>query len=482
MKRIRLLRIRLLILASVVNLLLSGCAQWAAFPQTEAQVQAATPQLPAPEIQRWQTAEGAKVLFVHNPALAMLDIRLVMDAGSARDNGSPGVASMTSALIGEGAEGLSVDDIARGFEDHGAVFSVGSYRDMGIIDLRTLSDAEYQAPVLDLFTRVIGTPTFPQQELDRLREQILQGMRMEQQVPGPQVGKAFMATLYAGHPYGTPSDGDLDSLPTIKRAQLVEFYQQYYAAGNSVIAIVGDASLAQAQAIAARISAALPAGPAAPDLPRAVPLTERKTQHITFPSTQTHILLGNQTTWRGNPDHVALYVGNMILGGGGFASILTDEVRQKRGYVYGIGSGFTPMAAGGAFQVQFKTANDNADDALTLTLQLIDDFAQNGPTQAQLDETRTNIQGSFALGLASNGDLLGHLGSIGFYDLPNDYLTWFSQQVNSMTTDTIRDAFQRTVDADALAIVSIGPQAPQVIAVPPASGGPSQSDAPDGEE
>ena len=452
-------------LLPVLAVLLSACQSMGAFPTTEAQVAASEPQAPALDIQSWQTAEGARVLFVASDALPMLDVRLVMAAGSSRDNGVAGLSSLTSALLGEGAAGLNVDDISRGFEDHGAQFDVGSYRDMGVVELRTLSDPEFRDPVLALFNQVIATPSFPQDALDRIRTQMMQGLRMEQQVPGPQVKKAYMATVFAGHPYGEPSDGTLATLPAITREQLVEFYNTYYAAGNTVIAMVGDVSREQAEQIAGQISQSLPEGGAAPPQSRAQALTERKHEHINFPSAQTHILLGNQATWRGNPDHVALYVGNMVLGGGGFASILTDEVRQKRGYVYGIGSGFSAMASGGPFQVSFKTANENADDALSLTLKLIDDFVESGPTETQLEEARTSILGSFALGTADNSDIIGQLGAIGFYDLPLDYLQWFNQQVQNVTTNDIREAFQRHLVPANLAIISIGPQAPEVKAV-----------------
>ncbi|MGB2248667.1 MAG: M16 family metallopeptidase [Alcanivorax sediminis] len=464
----------LLRVATVVSAIwLSACASLnpaASFPTTEAQVAASQPGAPVLDIQSWQTAEGAKVLFVASDALPMLDIRLVMDAGSARDGDQAGLASMTSALLGEGAKGLNVDDIARGFEDRGAEFSSSSYRDMGVISLRTLSDPEFREPVLDLFGKVIGTASFPEEALARIRTQMMQGLRMEKQVPGPQVNKAFMATLYEGHPYGIASDGTLESLPAIQRKQLEQFYDTYYAAGNAVIAMVGAVSREQAEAIAAQISAALPAGEAAPTLARATPLQSRKREHITFPSAQTSILIGNQSTWRGNPDHVALYVGNMVLGGGGFASILTDEVRQKRGYVYGIGSGFSAMASGGPFRVSFQTANENADQALSLTLQLVEQFIQQGPTDSQLEEARTSILGGFALGTADNSDIIGQLGAIGFYDLPLDYLQQFSQQVRAVGAEEIRQAFQRALNADNLAIVSIGPKAPEIVPVDEAPG------------
>ena len=116
-----------------------------------------------------------------------------------------------------------------------------------------------------------------------------------------------------------------------------------------------------------------------------------------------------------------------------------------------------------AFQVQFKTANENADEALTLTLDLVGKFVEEGPSQAQLEQARANILGSFALSTADNSDIIGQLGAIGFYDLPLDYLQWFNDQVRQVTVADIREAFRRTLDVEDLAIVSIGPEAPQIL-------------------
>tara|TARA_B100000614_G_scaffold262432_1_gene295897 strand:- start:32529 stop:33944 length:1416 start_codon:yes stop_codon:yes gene_type:complete len=448
-----------MVVAALCTLALAGCA---GFPTSARQVSQAEPAAPELAIQSWQTDQGAKVLFVPSEALPMLDVRLVMHAGGARDGDQPGLASLTSALIGEGAEGLSVDDIARGFEDRGASFSTGSYQDMGVISLRTLSRPAWRDDAVDLLARVIGQPTFPQDALDRLRTRALQGLKMEKQVPGPQVEKAFQRVVFGDHPYGHADSGTLESLPGITREDLRRFHERYYAAGNTVIALVGDVSRERAEAIAAELSAALPEGGPAPEMPRAEKPAARVTEHLTFPSNQTHILIGGQATWRGNPDHAALYVGNYILGGGGFASLLTQEVREKHGYVYGVSSYFQPMAAGGPFRLQLQTANDNADQALGLTMGILRDFIANGPTQEQLDNAKANILGRRALETADNGDIIGQLGAIGFYDLPLDYLQRFNRQVKAVTVADIREAFQRALDADRLAIVSIGPEAPRL--------------------
>jgi zinc protease len=443
----------------LITLFLGAC-QSGGFPTTLDSVRQSEPGARTLTPTTWTTEAGSEVLFLRTEALPMLDVRLTFAAGSSRDGDQPGLASMTSALLGEGAEGLSVDEIARGFENLGAQFSSASYRDMGVVELRTLSDANWRQPALALFTRVVGEPSFPETALARLREQRMQGLRMEKQVPGPQVGKAFNRVIFGDHPYAHPSDGTLESLPQLSRQALVDFWQRYYSAGNAVIALVGDISEDQARGIAEQISDSLPAGEAAPALPDADTLTERQREHITFDSEQTHIMLGNQLIKRGHPDYVPLYVGNHALGGGGFASILTEEVRQQRGYVYGIRSSVSPMAAGGPFTVSLQTANRNADAALTLTLELIRDFVETGPTPAQLQASKDNIIGSFPLSTASNSDMVGQLAAIGFYDLPLDYLGWFQQQVEQVDAERIRQAFDKHLDPDDLAIVSIGPAEP----------------------
>ncbi|AJD46555.1 hypothetical protein S7S_00655 [Isoalcanivorax pacificus W11-5] len=430
------------------------------FPTTLEAVTQAEPGRRQLDIRQWQTDSGSRVLFVHTGQLPMLDVRMLFDAGSARDDGQPGLASLTNAMLDQGADGLDVGDIARGFEDLGASFGNSSHRDMALLTLTSLSAPEFRDPALALMRRVLHAPSFPEDALARLRTQMLQGLRMQQQVPGPQLSRAFNALLFGEHPYATPSGGTPESLPGITRDDLVAYYQRYYTAQNAVIALVGDITEDQARDIATQLSAALPQGERAVRLPVAATLTERHTTHIDFPSSQTHISLGNQLISRGHPDYVPLYVGNHILGGGGFSAILMDEVRQKRGLVYGVYSGISPMASGGPFTVSLQTANDNADAALKLTLELISDFVANGPTDEQLQLAVDDLTGSFALATASNSDIVGQLGAIGFYDLPLDYLDEFQQAISDVSAGDIRDAFQRHLVPDNLAIASIGPRAP----------------------
>ena len=450
-----------LLLAAVI-VLLAGCQS---FPTTLSQVEQSAPAVVALDIREWRTEEGTRVLFVPSPTLPMIDIRLTFDAGSARDGDKPGTASLTASLIGEGANGLSVDDIARGFEDLGVSFGTNSYRDMGIIEMRSLTAPEFFDPAMDLFLRVVGEPTFPAESLERTRQQYLIGLARQKQVPGPQLAERLDEVLFAGHPYASPSSGNEKTLPLIRREDLRAFHQRYYSAQNAVIAIVGDLEEADARALSARITAALPKGERATRLDRVSQASQAHIEHIDFDASQTHIAIAQQSIWRGHPDWVPLYVGNQILGGGGFASILMEEVRQQRGFVYGIGSSISPMAFAGPFQINLQTATENADEALQLTVRLLREFIADGPTNEQVRAAVDSITGSMPLGVAENDDIVGQLASMAFYDMPLDYLQWFDREVRKVTPESVRKAFARNLNPDALTIISIGRAAPNLTPV-----------------
>ena len=441
--------------------LVSGCQTARDFPRTAEALKDVPTEGRELAPEQWTTDEGSTVLFMRTDELPMLDVRLTFAAGSTRDGDQPGLASLTSALLDDGSQGLSVDEIARGFENLGARYSTSSHRDMGVIELRTLSRAKWREPAVDLFLDTIAAPTFPEEALERARTRRLQTLRRHQQVPGPQVSKAYYRTLYGDHPYGHPASGTMDSIRAIERADLQEFWETYYTSGNAVIALVGDIKQEEAQELATRISEQLPEGGPAPELEQAKTLSEPKREHIDFDSQQTHLKLGNQLIHRGHPDYVPLYVGNHILGGGGFSSILMEEVRQERGYVYGISSGLHPMAAGGPFSVSLQTRNRQAGEALGLTLSLIEDFVADGPSQEQLRKARDNIRGNFARSTASNSDIVGQLAAIGFYDLPLNYLDWFREQVNQTSVADVKQAFRKHLQPENMAIVSIGPEKPE---------------------
>jgi len=151
-------------------------------------------------IQHWNTAEGARVLFVEARELPMFDLRVTFAAGSSQDGDTPGLAALTNAMLNEGVKGKDVTAIAQGFEGLGADFGNGSYRDMAVASLRSLSAKDKREPALKLFTEVTGKPTFPDEALKRLKNQMLAGFEYDKQNPGKLAGKTLFTHLYGEHP------------------------------------------------------------------------------------------------------------------------------------------------------------------------------------------------------------------------------------------------------------------------------------------
>lgn len=407
-------------------------------------------------IESWRTPNGAKALFVRAPEIPMLDVRVVFDAGSARDGDLPGLAQVTSSMLTEGAGVADVDAIARHFEGLGANINTASYRDMAVVSLRTLSEPQYREPALDLFYDVVAQPTFPNNSLERIRNQMLLGLEHEQQSPGALAQKAFFHNLYGEQPYGKPSNGTPESLENISVNSLKQFHDRYYVAANMVVAIIGNISRSQAEMIALKLDKQLPAGEPAPDLPPGQPLRQAQQEHIEFPSSQTHILVGGIGVKRGDPDWFALYVGNEILGAGGFTSRLNQIIRQDNGLAYSVYSHFIPMASEGPFLINLQTRNDQAPQALTLLNQTLSQFVEQGPTAAELEAAKRHLLGSFPLQTASNSNIVDYLGMIGFYDLPLDYLDRYIGNVEKVDAAAVRKAFARVVKPSALLTVTAG--------------------------
>ncbi|MGV6398139.1 M16 family metallopeptidase [Pseudomonas caspiana] len=417
-------------------------------------------------IQTWQTAEGAKVLFVEARELPMFDLRLTFAAGSSQDQTTPGIAVLTNAMLNEGVKGKDVTAIAQGFDGLGADFGNGAYRDMAVASIRSLSATDKREPALKLFSEVVGKPTFPADSLARIKNQLLASFEYQKQNPGSLAGKELFKRLYGDHPYGHPSEGTEKTIPAITIAQLKAFHAKAYAAGNAVIALVGDLSRDEAQAVAAQVSASLPKGPALAKLPTPVEPKAGET-HIEFPSKQTHLMLAQLGITRDDPDFAALSLGNSVLGGGGFGSRLMTEVREKRGLTYGVSSGFTPMQTQGPFMIGLQTRAELSENTLKLVQDIVRDFLANGPTQKELDDAKRELAGSFPLTAASNSAIVGQLGAIGFYNLPLTYLEDFMTQSQAVTVEQVKAAMNKHLSADKMVIVSAGPTVAQKPLPPP---------------
>ena len=412
----------------------------------------------SPDIQHWETSSGVRVYFVESHELPMVDLQLVFDAGSVRDpEGKRGLAQLTNSLLDQAAGGMNADDISFEFERLGAEISTRGAYDTASVSLRSLSDKDLLAPALDMLKIALTSPDFPEDVIERERNRILVGIQRKNQSPRTIASERFYEVIFKDHPYASPNEGTPESLSKLKRNDLVRFHSDFYVAKNAMITLVGDISLSQAESIAESVTGDLPTGSAPIYFPEVQPAVEEKIIKVAHPSSQVHILVGQPGMKYGDPDYFSLYVGNHILGGGGLVSRLFEEVREKRGLSYGASSYFSPRRGLGPFQASISTREDQTQEALDVLKQTIKDFVDSGPKQAELTSAKKNITGGFPLRLDSNGKISGYLSVIGFYGLPLDYLETFNKNIESVTVNDIKDAFQRRLNLDKFVTVLVGP-------------------------
>ena len=436
------MRVRSLMLAVVPVLLLLGAqATW-----------------PSPAVGHWQTAAGSQVFFVESHELPMVDLRLLFDAGTVREPaGMNGLAVLVNSLLDEGAGGMDATAISFEFERLGAQYGAASGYDYASVSLRSLSDPALLEPALQNLRRVVSDPAFPGKAVERQKQRLLVAIERKRQSPAAIARDAYQAAIYGDHPYALPNDGTLKSVTSLQRRDIVNFHRDWYGARNARLVIVGDLSREQAAELAEELTGDLPQGRALKPFLAMGPAGQGQEIRIEHPSSQVHILLGQPGIRRGDPDYFPLYVGNHILGGGGFVSRLYEEIREKRGLSYGAYSYFSPRRGPGPFIASLQTRADQQEQALQVMQETIGSFIERGPTREELEAAQKNISGGFPLRLDSNSKILGYIAMIGFYGLPLDYLDTFVDEVNAVTVEQVRDAFKRRLQPARFVTVMVGP-------------------------
>ena len=409
-------------------------------------------------IQSWTLPNGARVFFVENRALPMIDVSVDLPAGSGRDTPElSGLAGMSVGLMRLGAGGLKEADIATSLADVGAQMSSRFDVDRGGYAVRTLSSERERERALAVLAEVLQSPDFPADVLEREKARLAAVLREAETKPEALAERAFQTAVYGGHPYGLRGSGELVTLPKLTAADLRAHHQRWFRSDWAVVAIMGDISREGADAVARRLTDRLPrANGAVPALPAVPALAAPVRRDVDHPASQSHILVGQPGIGRGDPDYFPLFVGNYVLGGGGFSSRMVDEVRQKRGLAYSAYSYFSPMGAGGVFQIGLQTRRDQAAQALEVVRDTVKRFVEEGPTEDELAAAKLNLVGGFPLRIDSNRKIHDYLATIGIYGLSLDYLDRFVERIEAVTVAQVRDAFRRRVDPGRMVTVVVG--------------------------
>jgi zinc protease len=414
-------------------------------------------------IQHWTHASGARVYLVPSPSIPMLDVQINVDGGSRRDPlAQAGLAGVTAGMLlaevaaQPGQPALDENQLGEAWADLGAQFGASASGDRFSVSLRTLTEPDLLRGAVALAARQLAAPAWPERIWQRDRERTIAALAEAENRPGTHAARAFGAAVYGSHPYGfdtTPA-----TLNAISVADMRDFYRRHLAACRAQVSLVGAIDRAQADGIVDQLMTALaPNGCVAlAPVSGVQPLKAAVERRIPFDAAQAQVQIGQPGFVRSDPDFFPLIVGNHILGGGGFTSRLTNEVREKRGLSYSVYSFFAPGLHAGAFQIGLTTRPDQADQAVGVAREVLQRFVREGPTESELQAAKDNLVNGFALRIDSNRKLLNNVASIAWNGLPLDYLDHWTEQVQRVRLADVQRAFNRVLQPARMVTVVVG--------------------------
>ncbi|MEC9346925.1 MAG: pitrilysin family protein [Pseudomonadota bacterium] len=376
-------------------------------------------------------------------------------AGTASDPaGKEGRASLASRMFDEGAGELDSQAFQRRLEDLAVDLDLSAGRDELNLQLRTLTANADEA--FRMAGMALSAPRFDAEPLERIRAGVLSAIAADSRDPNAIAGDLFMARVFAGDAYGRPADGTAESVAGLTAADLRAFAGERLARDNLLVGVVGDIT---PEALGPLLDTAFAGLPAKARIDEAVtaPVAEGPLVAVeSFDSPQTVFVFGIRGIPRDDPDFNAARVMNHILGGGGFTSMLTEEIREQRGLTYGVYSYLRPLDRGGLWLGGMSTANARAGEAWQVLRDTMRRYLQDGPDEKRLAEAKANINGAFPLSLTSNRAIAGLLVTLQREKLGMDYVERRPDLINAVTMEDVRRVARRLLDPDRLLLVAVG--------------------------
>lgn len=420
----------------------------------------------AATIERWQQPSGARVYLVRSPSIPMLDVQIDFDAGLRREpRQKVGLVSAMAELLGKGLQArgsepaLDENQISEAWVDLGASFGASAGADRLSFSLRTLTETDLLSKAVALAARQLADPAFPEPVWQRVRQRYIADLKESYTRPASVAGRQFVKAIYGDHPYG--HEMTEATLQQISTEDMRRFYQSHVGACRARVSLVGAIDREQADALVRQLLARLPEQACSPGqslqpVPEVKPLEQASDLRIPFQAAQAQVLIGQPGFKRSDPDFFAMTVGNYILGGGGFVSRLTRQVRELRGLSYSVYSNFSPGLHAGAFTIGLRTRPDQAVQAVSVVRDVLREFLAQGPTEDELSQAKQSLIGGFVLRLDSNARLLENVANIAWHDLPLDYLSTWTAQVEKLSTADIRAAFARKLQPERMVTLVLG--------------------------
>jgi len=396
----------------------------------------------AAKIQHLISPGGIEAWFVQDATVPIVAMEFAMSGGAAQDpDGKSGVANMVADLIDEGSGDLDSRTFHERLERRAIDLSFSVSRDFFRGSLRMLKDDKDEA--FDLLRMSLSSPHFDSADVERIRTQVLSGLKRETSNPSALASRKFLELAYGDHPYGRPTNGNLQSVPRITVADLKDYVARVLTREKLKIAVVGDIDAASLGKLLDQSFGGLPArSRLAPvsDIDAAQPPQQA---FIPLDVPQTVVTFGGPGIKRSDPDFMPAFVVNHILGGGSLSSRLYREVREKRGLAYSVYESLLWMDHSAMFVGNTGTRADRAGETVEAVAREVRRIAEEGPTQQELDEAKSYLKGSRMLSLDTSAKLAGALLQYQLDHLPIDYIERRNAFVDAVTLEDARRAARR---------------------------------------
>jgi len=411
-----------------------------------------------PSIQQAYLDNGLKVLLIEAHNVPMVSMQLSLPAGSRFDaKHKAGSASLLADMLSDHTAQHNSKAWAQWLDSEALRFGTHVSRDTLSFSLTAVKES---LPVgLDVLQEALLQPGWDKKRFHALQEDNIAAAIKNQEEPGIQASQAAAALLYADHAYGHRSGGTAKSLAKIHLQDLKALYQTQCKPTGSVLAVSGDITM---PALLALLNPRLQTWQGKPKTAalsiEQTAVVKGQSQYVHMPTSQMMVQFVRLGVPRSSQDFFPLFVLNHILGGGGFGSVLMEEVREKRGLVYGVYSYFMPLAAAGPFVISLQTRASQAKQAEQVVRQVMQSLAKGQISMQQLRASKDNLIGSFAQRMDSNRERVGLLAMIGFYQMPLDYLQRWTQQVESVTLADVQWMAKKYLQTADWNLIQVGPK------------------------
>lgn len=408
----------------------------------------------AVEIQEVTSPGGITAWLVEEHSIPFTALEIRFKGGASLDRpGKRGAINLMTGLIEEGAGELDAQGFAKAAEALAARFDFDVYDDALSISAQFLT--ENRDPSIALLKSALIQPRFDQDAIDRVREQILSGIRSDATDPNEIANRAFDAMAYGDHPYGSSLHGTEDSVNALTRDDVVAAHSDVLARDKLYVGAVGDITAEELGALLDTLLGDLPAIGAPAPAEAELLLTGGITV-VPFDTPQSVAIFGHKGIKRDDPDFFAAFVMNQVLGGGNFGSRLMGEVREKRGLTYGIYSYLVDKDYAQLMMGQFASANDRMAEAVGVVQDEWAKIAANGLTETELADAKTYLTGAYPLRFDGNAQIANIMVGMQISDLPMDYINTRNAKIEAVTMDDIKRVAARLVDPDGLRFVIVG--------------------------